>query len=72
MIHDHSCKILYVKKANSFQPDVEVMKEYQEFNPFTELLFLEGHSDIVRLLLRIDGNRYPPHSPHHNSDGFLH
>ena len=39
------------------QPEVEVIKEYQEFNPFSELLFLEGHSDIVRLLLRIDANR---------------
>ncbi|XP_060557189.1 WD repeat-containing protein 41-like isoform X2 [Ruditapes philippinarum] len=36
---------------------VDEIAEYQPYNPFTELLFLEQHNDIVRLLLRIDSKR---------------
>ncbi|KAL4227925.1 regulation of autophagy [Mactra antiquata] len=36
---------------------VEEIQEYQPFNPFTQLLFLEQHTDIVRLLLKVDLKR---------------
>ncbi|XP_045156406.2 WD repeat-containing protein 41-like isoform X2 [Mercenaria mercenaria] len=36
---------------------VDEISEFQPYNPFTELLFLEQHNDIVRLLLRIDPKR---------------
>ena len=33
---------------------VDEMHEYQPFNPFTELLFLEQHEDIIRILVKVD------------------
>ncbi|WAR01029.1 WDR41-like protein [Mya arenaria] len=36
---------------------VDEIRENQPYNPFTELLFLDGHNDIVRILLKIDSKR---------------
>lgn len=41
-----------------FQVIVEELSECQPYNPFTELLFLEQHADIIRLLIKIDSKRY--------------
>ncbi|XP_059148383.1 WD repeat-containing protein 41-like [Physella acuta] len=47
-----------LKKENNAPEPCEEVEDGQPHNPFTEILILHQHSDIVRLLLRINDRRF--------------